>query len=363
MTTRILIGDVREKLKELEANSCDACVTSPPYYNLRSYLPKGHPDKGKELGQEKSIEAYVENLVTVFREVRRVLKPDGTLWLNLGDCHAGGGSGARDPERWPKQSRNDHKTQHAKRGTGFRNKELLGVPWKVAFALQADGWYLRKFLPWVKRNPMPESVKDRPISSVETVFMLTKTESNYYDHAAIRRRMQATSITRIAQDIEKQKGSTRANGGTRPGKVVKAMKQDGHSRKHASFNERYFDPTKPKDEARAFRDNDLFFDSLETPYGAIYDADGEIIALDVATTGFKGAHFATFPTNLIEPLFIASCRPHGTVLDPFAGAGTTGLVADRLSRNSILIELNPAAVQMIQDRITPEATLLTEIRA
>ncbi len=386
MTTQIVLGDCREVLKTLEADSVHCCVTSPPYFGLRDYGVEG------QLGLEPTPDEFVEAMVSVFREVRRVLRPDGTLWLNLGDSYAGswgnyGGhnrgagkqravvAGSRVPnEAWDERTK--FKPQGANGFPGIKPKDLMCIPHRTALALQADGWWLRQTLPWIKRNPMPESTNDRPTVAIEYVFQMTKSEKYFYDYAAVQRTASQNTHKRLAQAVEAQIGSERANGGRKTNgnmKAVPGKKQDGHGRRHAGFNERYFDlpkssaPTsgaKNNDsmnealavmpEKRAFRNSDLFFDSL----GAILAPDGTILALDVTTQPFKGAHFATFPPNLIEPLILAGCPAGGTVLDPFGGAGTTGLVADRLQRNSILIELNPEYAKMAERRIYDDAPLL-----
>jgi DNA modification methylase len=171
-----------EDMSEIPDRSIQTCVTSPPYYGLRDYGVDG------QIGLEGTVDEFVARLVAVFREVRRVLRDDGTLWVNLGDSYACGGHGARDPVRWPKQSRNDHTVQHSKKrpGSGLKPKDLIGVPWRVAFALQADGWYLRSDIIWHKPNPMPSSVTDRCTSSHEYVFMLSKSARYFYDGDAIK---------------------------------------------------------------------------------------------------------------------------------------------------------------------------------
>lgn len=370
MTTRIIHGDCREVLKTLEADSVHCCVTSPPYFGLRDYGVAG------QIGLEESPDAFIEQMVQVFREVRRVLRPDGSLWLNLGDSYANDG-------KWGGHTGGKHvKALHAmpigrqKKYTGMKPKDMIGIPWRTAFALQADGWWLRQALPWLKRNPMPESTGDRPTVAVEYVFQLTRSPTYYYGYEDLQRVASVNTHRRLAQAVEQQIGSARANGGSKTNgnmKAVPGKKQDGHGRRHAGFNERYFDLPKSSapasgvknndsmnealavmPEKRAFRNSDLFFDSL----GAILGDDGTIIALDVTTQPFKGAHFATFPPKLIEPLIMAGCPAGGTVLDPFGGAGTTGVVADRLQRDAILIELNPEYASMARKRITADAPLL-----
>lgn len=381
MSVRILVGDARQKMSEVADGSVDTCVSSPPYFGLRSY---GHDD---QIGQEPSPEAFVDELVTVFREVRRTLKDTGVLWLNLGDSYAGSGRGGNPPGGDSKQNTNagsvavgDYAHLHASADSagaigrkwvrppdGYKQKDLIGVPWMTAFALRADGWYLRQWLPWTKRNPMPESTRDRPTSACEIVFMLTKERTYYYDYEGVRRRMAPSSVTRLEQDVAGLAGSHRANGGAKTNGAMKAVrasdKQRGHSRRHAGFNDRW-DQMERSDQiadGRAFRNTDLFFDSVDAPHGAIANSDGEIIALDVPPSGYKGAHFATFPSALVEPLIRATTPQGGVVLDPFFGAGTTGLVADRLGFDCIGIELNPAYAAMAAERIRSDASMLADV--
>lgn len=206
---QVLQGDAAEVLATLPADSVHCVVTSPPYWQLRDYGVEG------QLGLEATPEEFVEKLVAIMREVRRVLRPDGIMWLNLGDSYAGGGCGARDPERWPKQSRNDHMPVHAKKRCGLAEKQLVGVPWRVALALQADGWWLRSEVIWHKPNAMPGALRDRPETSHEHVFLLTKRARYFYDSDAIRTPLAAKTMTAL--------GTTRAyDAGDALGKVRSA---------------------------------------------------------------------------------------------------------------------------------------------
>lgn len=363
MTVRFLTGDCLEMLRTLPDASVHCCMTSPPYFGLRDYGVAG------QIGLEATPQAYVDKMVAVFREVRRVLRDDGTLWLNLGDSYAAhpGQRKASDITNSPKQKSNAGSVVVGSRSpAGLKPKDLIGIPWRVAFALQADGWYLRQWLPWVKVNPMPESTRDRPTTACEVVFMLTKGKRCYFDYEAVKRRMAPTSIPRLSQDVDNQDGSVRANGGRKANGSMKAVggradKQKGHGRRYAGFNDRW-DQTEAdgRDGARAFRNSDLFYDSLERPYGALFYGE-DFLALDVATQPFQEAHFAVMPPRLCEPLIRASCPVKiGTVLDPFGGAGTTGLVADRLGRNAVLIELNPAYVELAKKRLADDAGLFAD---
>lgn len=357
MTVRIIVGDAREQLKLLPDESVHCCVTSPPYWGLRDYGVDG------QIGLELTPDAFIAEIVAVFREVRRILRSDGTLWLNLGDSYAhdgkfGGKTGG-------KQAYLDEaslvRNGRQKRITGLKPKDLVGIPWIVAFALRADGWYLRQWHPWVKRNPMPESAKDRPTTAVETIFLLSKSQDYFYDYEAVKRRASPATNARLAQDIENQIGSARANGGTKTNGNMKAVRNKTAAAGSGIKNNSSMDAAlSVMPEQRALRNADLFFDSIDDPYGAISLADGQIIAFDTVTEGYSEAHFATFPPKLIVPMIIAGCAAGGTVLDPFGGSGTTGMVADRLQLNAILIELNPAYAKMADRRIHADGPLFAE---
>jgi DNA modification methylase len=282
VTTRLLVGDCRQKLAELADESVHCIVTSPPYYGLRDYGVDG------QIGLEATPEAYVAELVAVFRECRRVLRSDGTLWCNLGDSYAA--------------------------------KNLIGIPWLVAFALRADGWWLRQDIIWAKPNPMPESVLDRCTKSHEYLFMLSKNSSYYYDNDAVREPYSEKSIGRYEYEFQ----------GTAP--TCNQVGGDVGRRER----ERGIRPPNPLGRNRR----------------SVWTINSE---------PFNDAHFATFPPALVEPCIKAGSRVGDTILDPFAGAGTTGLVADRLGRNAVLIELNPAYAGMMRDRIVNDAPLFAEV--
>jgi hypothetical protein len=211
---------------------------------------------------------------------------------------------------------------------------------------------------------MPESTQDRPTSACETIFLLSKSPTYYYDYEAVKRTMAETSVKRLAQDVAAQEGSARANGGAKTNGTMKAVggdKQRGHSRCHAGFNDRW--DAMERDEqrqARAFRNSDFFVQSIDGPAGAIGN-DREIIAFDMATQPFRDAHFATFPPSLIEPMILAGCPAGGMVIDPFGGAGTTGMVADRMGRNAILVELNPEYAAIADKRIRGDAGMFASL--
>jgi DNA modification methylase len=341
MTVRILIGDAMSRLRDLGDDSVHAVVTSPPYFGLRSYLPESHADKAKEIGLEETPSAFVETMVGLFSEVRRVLRPDGTLWLNLGDSYAGSwgaqsrggppsasstlrgnghvGGGPKIKGLSAVQIATHPKRTHTGsiREEGLKPKDLIGIPWRTALALQADGWWLRQDIIWSKPNPMPESVTDRCTKAHEYLFMLTKSERYHFDAEA------------IAEPAAYPEG---------PGNI---------RQKYSEEYERTGD------------------ERLRTKAGLVNigasDTRNKRSVWTVATQPFKEAHFATFPPALIEPCILAGCPEGGTVLDPFFGAGTTGLVADRLKRNAIGIELNPEYAAIAERRIKRDATLFADV--
>lgn len=327
-------GDALEVLRTMDAGSAQTCVTSPPYWGLRDYGTDG------QLGLEASPEQYVEKMVEVFREVRRVLRDDGTLWLNLGDSYFGGRCGARDPERWPKQSRNDHMPTGAKDAGGGKQKDLVGIPWRVAFALQADGWYLRSDIIWSKPNPMPESVTDRPTKAHEYIFLMSKSQRYYYDAEVIK---------------EPVTGGAHARGnGVNP----KALLQGDHPR---NVDCRYQAPGQP--EHTGLRRKGLRAKqnpSFSAAVAGLVDTRNKRSVWTVQSHAFPEAHFATFPPKLIEPCVLAGCPTGGVVLDPFCGSGTTGLVALRADRRFVGIELNDQYVTMARDRIHGDGPLLNQ---
>jgi len=310
----ILHGDVIEKLKELETGTVQCVVTSPPYWGLRNYQVE------KQLGLEKTPEEYVENMVKVFREVKRVLKKDGTCWLNLGDSYASSGtqtghSGLLDAmERYDGRRRKKNRATDGDYGhdvkrsvpQGLKPKDLVGIPWRIAFALQADGWYLRQDIIWHKPNPMPESVQDRCTKSHEFIFLLTKSAKYYYDNDAIKE----DSI-----DPESLNGRRKRN--------------------HQKFDGQPFSETR------------VGFEKLE---GQIYEKRNKRSVWTITTQPYKEAHFAVFPPKIPELCIKAGSSEGDIVLDPFFGSGTTGWVAQRLGRQWIGIELNEEYIKIANKR-------------
>lgn len=342
MTVRIIIGDVRDKLREMADESVHCVVTSPPYWGLRDYGVAG------QIGMERTLGEHLGVMVEVFREVRRILRKDGTCWVNYGDCYATtpNGRSAADIKILSTDDRTFRDKPFSTIGGVLKPKDLCMVPNRLAIALQEDGWWVRSEIIWHKPNPMPESIKDRPGSSHEKIWLLSKSERYWYDSDAVRTPAAESSVSRWSQDIENQAGSMRQPGKTNGSmKAVggsRANKQRGHSRRHAGFNERW-DGMKKADQ----QENGCNLRNVWT----------------IATAAFSEAHFATFPPDLVEPCIKAGCPMTGTVLDPFGGAGTTGLVADRLGRNAILIELNPEYAAIAERRIRGDAPMFTKVTA
>lgn len=320
-------GDALEILQTLPVQSVQCCVTSPPYWGLRDYGVAG------QMGLEPTPGEYVAKMVEVFREVRRVLRDDGTLWLNLGDTYAGywGDKTAKDLGRRSSADTNGwtngfNMNARPNFHTAFdslrvKPKDLVGIPWMVAFALRADGWYLRSDIIWAKPNPMPESVTDRPTKAHEYIFLMSKAERYYYDHEAI-----------------KEEGITHLH--------YKRYGPGAPSLEREAENWNQQGPYKPH----------KGFKSLDTTKGR-----NKRTVWTVATRLFPKAHFATFPPALIEPCILAGSRPSDLVLDPFSGAGTTGLVALRHGRRYLGIELNPKYVAMSEKRIQDDMPLFNSL--
>lgn len=358
---RIIQGSCLDVLKTLEPNSVDCCITSPPYYGLRDYgtgkwvggdpdcphrrLSKfsektitGHRQEelvgnvgdaiyktacplcgavrvDEQIGLEETPEEYIDKLVSVFREVKRVLKDDGTLWLNIGDSYWGSGSRGFDfTDKFTEAS----KIQNGSQGTinlsnvpklvgnykDIKNKDLIGIPWMLAFALRKDGWYLRQDIIWHKPNPMPESVRDRCVKSHEYIFLLSKQAHYYFDHEAIQEEA-------VCKDDRRKDGGRIAYDGKRTSDDTTMAQQS---------------------------------------FVTIVEKRNKRDVWSITTKAVKEAHFATFPEDLIEPCVLAGSHRGGTILDPFFGSGTTGRVAQKYGREFIGIELNPKYVEIAERR-------------
>ena len=307
MNAQILVGDVRTRLAEIPDASVQTCITSPPYWGLRDY------GQDEQIGLEQSPQDYVDAMVKVFQEVKRVLRDDGTLWLNLGDSYAS----FRDGKATPDTTRGNSNGTLVEKGlaknrmastfvgTNIKHKDLVGIPWRVAFALQTDGWYLRQDIIWAKPNPMPESVKDRCTKSHEYLFLLTKSSKYYFDNQAIKE----PSVSNV--------GNAKIRfGGNKYG--------DSTDPKYATKSGNVWEPS----ETRNKRD-----------------------VWNIPTKPFKGAHFAVMPEALVEPCILAGSREGDLVLDPFAGSGTVGVVALREGRKFIGAELNSEYAAIAVERI------------
>lgn len=315
MSVIIHNGDALEVLRTLPAQSVHMCVTSPPYYGLRDYGVAG------QIGLEETLDEYIAKLVAVFAEVRRVMRDDGTLWVNMGDSYAGnGGQSPQMGALFKGRARQRENACLSLRGAadGVKPKDLMGVPWMLAFALRADGWFLRQDIIWSKPNPMPESVRNRCTKAHEYLFLLSKGPRYYFDSEAIR------------EDAK-----------TAPGAGWAERKAAGATRGNVAFN----------GNVGAGTQRGVHGDGISHNLGNPDGKRNRRSVWTVATQPFRGAHFATFPPQLIEPCILAGCPIGGTVLDPFGGSGTTGLVADRLQRSATLIELNPEYVVMAARRV------------
>ena len=341
-------------MKALPDNSIDCCVTSPPYFGLRDYGTE------EQIGMEQTPDEFVDKLLEVFTEVKRVLKPEGTLWLNLGDSYNGYPANVKRGGELSGQ--NQHARQFKESGYGLavknmKPKDLIGIPWMVAFALRANGWYLRQDIIWHKPNPMPESVTDRCTKSHEYIFLLSKSQKYFYDIDSIRTPVKDSTVQRMMQQIEDQKGSDRV-----PGKTNGTMKAVGPGRKPRIGVDTNGGNQASETGIKAYSHRGTG-DKKLTGHSGNFDSDGNLIGdgmankksvWTVTTKPFKEAHFATFPEDLIVDCIKAGCPEGGTVLDPFGGAGTTAVVARKLNRNYLLYELNPDYIKIANKRLHDE---------
>ncbi|PRG73373.1 site-specific DNA-methyltransferase [Burkholderia cenocepacia] len=341
-------------------------VTSPPYWGLRSYLPDGHPDKHREIGQEPTLREFINTLVGVFDLARELLADDGTLWLNMGDAYAGSwgaqGRTGQMSDRSVISAQQIAAAQHRSSGTGSRErtglkpKDLMGQPWRLAFALQDAGWYLRQDIIWHKPNPMPESVRDRCTKAHEYLFLLSKSPKYYFDQEAILEPVSPNTHARLSQNVQAQVGSKRANGGAKTNGNMKAVARGvgwGHG---TDSDERSRGRVKRKlaDEGGGTKNNASFDEAM-----AIMPTERNRRSVwTIPTQSYSGAHFATFPEALVEPCVLAGSRPGNVVLDPFFGSGTVGQVAQRFGRRFVGCELNPDYEPLQRDRLRQPGLVL-----
>jgi len=431
MTVTILIGDSLHRLRELPDNSVHCVVTSPPYWGLRDYDVEG------QMGLEPTLDEHIANMVALFEEVRRVLHPSGTLWLNYGDCYATtpNGRSAADQKAAGTDDRTFRDKPFSTIGGGIKAKDLCMIPNRLAIALQLAGWYVRSEIIWAKPNPMPDSSgKLRPSTAHEKIFLLAKSGQTtcwrhddgrwefatepepdyiwrnfktgeilttptddeaftrvnlwrgrdfYYEPADVAQATSGNTHARRAQNISAQAGSTRANGGTRPERPMKAVGNQSLSRRNqqksggvdngkaAYFGDIADTPSAALKRGRAKDGADSARPPGSRPHSlGKFEADNEreyesrflrnyepapVTVWNIPVHGFQEAHFATFPPDLADRCIKAGCRPQGVVLDPFGGAGTTALVADRRQRDCILIELNPTYAEIARRRIDSDA--------
>ena len=309
----IYIGDCLEVLKTLPDESVHCCVTSPPYYALRDYGME------EQIGREATPKEYISRLTEVFTEVRRVLRSDGTLWLNIADTYAGKGNQGDFVDPKNPKGRNGQAVALNYKVEGCKPKDMIGIPWMLAFALRDSGWYLRNDIIWMKENPMPESCKDRCSRCYEHIFLLSKSRKYFFDAKAISEPIAPATAERLKRGMK---------GGNKYGKPVPGQPQTqtiNRPRAHGEITDSMINPMRNK--------RDVWV---------------------VNTVPFKGGHYAAYPSKLVEPCLLAGCPEGGIVLDPFFGSGTTGMVAKQLNRHYIGIELNPEYAELAKARIGGE---------
>lgn len=388
-------GDVRDVLRQMIADGVkvDTIITSPPYWGLRSYLPDDHPDKAREIGSEPTLREFIATMTEVMMLAREVLADDGTMWMNMGDCYATGAGkvntapgGGTQGERWAgvrTEERSGYEGKHNYRvgpmtqanrmpQPGLKPKDLAGQPWRLAFALQDAGWWLRQDIIWHKPNPMPESTQDRCTKAHEYIFLLSKSERYYFDQEAILEPVSPGTHARLSQNVQDQVGSDRINasGQVKTNGNMKAVGRTpatpsgwatGTDRKHDEVLGRYSEHRKAVPRGVGFghgtdadargrgrvKNNDSFDDAM----AVMPTMRNKRSVWTIPTQSYKGSHFATFPEKLVEPCILAGSRVGGTVLDIFFGSGTTGQVAQRLGRNFIGIDINRANKPLQDERL------------
>lgn len=346
---RCHFGDVRDVLRQMIADGVkvQTIVTSPPYWGLRSYLPAGHSDKAREIGSEPTLREFLDTMVGVFDLCREVLADDGTMWVNMGDSYVGNRGAAWGPSPSTEAARamtssrrrdNEPIPRSDLRVDGLKTKDLVGQPWRLAFALQDAGWWLRQDIVWAKPNPMPESVRDRCTKSHEYIFLMSKSERYYFDQGAILEPVSAATHARLAQNVQAQIGSERANGGAKTNGNMKAVARGvgwGHGTDAEQRNRGRVKNNESMNEALAIMPTERNKRSVWT----------------VPTESYSGAHFATFPRALIEPCILAGAPAGGVVLDIFMGSGTTAQVAEQLGRKWIGIDIDQRNAPLQAERL------------
>ncbi|OJA35200.1 DNA methyltransferase [Burkholderia ubonensis] len=351
-------GDCRELMRVMIADGVkvQTIVTSPPYWGLRSYLPDNHPDKRREIGQESSLAEWLAVMVDVFDLCRELLADDGTAWVNMGDAYAsaGGASGGRPPVAGTMVFRDTNRV-----GTvpiGLKPKDLMGQPWRLAFALQDAGWYLRQDIIFHKLNPMPESVRDRCTKAHEYLFLLTKSERYYFDQKAILEAVSPNTHARLSQAVQARIGSAPTDGAAKLNRPMNAVGRGvgwGHGT-DADERGRGRVTRKVADVGSGTKNNASFDEAM----ALMPTTRNRRSVWTIPTQPYAGAHFATFPEALVEPCVLAGSRPGDVVFDPFFGSGTTGQVAQRLGRHFVGFELNPDYERLQRDRLRQPALAL-----
>lgn len=317
-----MLGDAKKQLKNIPDKFINTIVTSPPYYGLRDYGMKG------QIGLENSPKDYINKIVDLFRDCKRVLKDDGTLWLNIGDSYWSNKN--RNGYEWD-ENKGKNKNHMLRPGgnndLGLKPKDLMGMPWRIAFALQEDGWFLRSDIIWSKTNCMPEAVKDRPTKSHEYIFLFSKSRYYYYDHEGIKEDV-------VTTDKSSPRGSRGVLGNYHKGNR-KTLRGAGSYTNNNSFDN------------SALKDNELSGNATNEQ-----GKRNKRTVWSVATSHSKVTHFATFPEKLIEPCIIAGCPKYGVVLDPFMGSGTVAKKSVELGREYIGIEINPDYVRITEEKLS-----------
>lgn len=377
---RCHFGDVRDVLHRMIADGVkvNTIITSPPYWGLRSYLPEDHPEKGYELGHEPTLREFIANMTEVFSLAREVLTDDGTAWVNMGDCYitSGGpvntapGAGQKTGARAPGIEQANRTAQ-----PGLKPKDMAGQPWRLAIALQDDGWWLRSDIIWNKPNPMPESVRDRPTKAHEYLFLLAKQESYYFNFEGWKEPVSGGAHARRAAPRGVGFGHGTDAEERNRGRVKPSGWDSGEGRAHTQLIGRYSESRKalPEGQAKvgAFRDRQRKLaaagsgvksnTSMDEAIKDLVDTRNRRTVWTIPIEAYHGAHFATFPQKLVEPCVLAACPAGGTVLDIFFGSGTVGQVAQRLGCNWIGIDLNRANEPLQRDRIGSQPGLVLEV--